>query len=366
LAAAVVMLASATARAERPPVAVLWLDANAPVAESVDKALAASKEVRPLDDVAMKKLLSEGGASAQAGQLLDRARGAFFVGKCDDTRAALDEVEELAWNQLGVEPSRSVIAQSASLRLRCADLARDDQAANRAASTLAATRLEVTPEIAQVVARHPQPSPVMQPPVRVESDPPGATVYLDFAAVGPTPIDLPQLRRADAFVDVELAGHRRVHRASPAPGTLAVALSRDDSAAAFADRVRSAAGNAPESDVAALGRAVGAARVIVGRVDTARAEVQVRILDVATAKWARPVLTASVLAAPEKVARYAALEKPAADAAIAKKPAAPPEEVPAWKRWYTWVAAGGLVAIIVGVVVANHVGSDSLTISVGH
>ena len=56
----------------------------------------------------------------------------------------------------------------------------------------------------------------------------------------------------------------------------------------------------------------------------------------------------------------------APDAASTVKSNAPEATVPAWKKWYTWVVGGALLAVIIAVVVADHVGSDQLTISVRH
>jgi hypothetical protein len=48
----------------------------------------------------------------------------------------------------------------------------------------------------------------------------------------------------------------------------------------------------------------------------------------------------------------------------------PPEKkksrLGAWGKWYTWVAAGAVVALVVGVLVASKVGTDSLTVTASH
>src|SRR5205823_950178 len=136
------------------------------------------------------------------------------------------------------------------------------------------------------------------PPVRVESEPEGAAVFLDLVEIGKTPLDLPLGRDPAALVDIELAGHAKVHRAAPAPGTLAVALGPGDPlaerVAERVDRLR-AAGELAEAELAELGRAVGAARLLVARYrggvasvgGAASAAVEVRVLDVGTGRWSK-------------------------------------------------------------------------------
>jgi hypothetical protein len=48
--------------------------------------------------------------------------------------------------------------------------------------------------------------------------------------------------------------------------------------------------------------------------------------------------------------------------------AAPKQEKPKsrWGKWYTWVVAGAVVALVVGLLVAQNVGSDKLHITAMH
>ena len=368
-------LFSGVARADRVPVAVLWLDGSPGAAADVERGLAASSVVRPIDDAEARRVLVEGGPRSLIAARVASAQVDFSAGRCADADAALAEAEAGALVELPVADTLIALGEIEPQRLLCADLSRDDAAAVHAVRLLALSGVAPSPAVAAAMARHPLPPLATAPPARVESEPPGALVYLDLRAIGPTPIDLPAERRDGALIDLELAGFRKVHRTAPLSGTLAAALSRDDRLGPLVDRVRAAKGDAPEADVAALGRRVGAARLVVARLEPGSARaVQARVLDVATAKWARAAITVPLA---EVAARLAAYAGPPLDApkAIAPTAATPSKEggflkmdtsLPAWKRWYTWVAGGVLLVAVVALVVAYHVGSDQVTIDAMH
>jgi hypothetical protein len=54
--------------------------------------------------------------------------------------------------------------------------------------------------------------------------------------------------------------------------------------------------------------------------------------------------------------------------APAAKPSGPPpkSERSAWGKWYTWVAAAGVVALVAGLLIAEHVGDDKVTVTASH
>jgi hypothetical protein len=49
---------------------------------------------------------------------------------------------------------------------------------------------------------------------------------------------------------------------------------------------------------------------------------------------------------------------------VVKPPAK--KSVGPWGKWYTWVAAGAVVALVGGLLIAQHVGSDSLNVTAQH
>ena len=72
----------------------------------------------------------------------------------------------------------------------------------------------------------------------------------------------------------------------------------------------------------------------------------------------------------ERLAQYVAPKEVAGPPVAGVVGAPPPEptksKLGAWGKWYTWVAAGAVVALVVGVLVASKVGTDSLTVTTTH
>jgi hypothetical protein len=72
----------------------------------------------------------------------------------------------------------------------------------------------------------------------------------------------------------------------------------------------------------------------------------------------------------ERLAMYVAPKEPSGPPPSLALTAQPPEKkkskLGAWGKWYTWVAAGGVVALIVTILVVQKVGDDSLTVSASH
>ena len=344
--------------------AVVWLDGPHGDVGVLETALGAHGEVQPLADPALRGTLAEGGVGSQLGRQVAAARDFVAAQQCSQALPLLDAAQELAMGELPTAEARPRLAEIGRLALACADLLRDDGRAAQAARLFTLAAESPGPEVAALLGRHPVPPAPSSGGLRVESEPPGATVFVDLRPVGVTPIDLPGERRGDAFVDLELAGYRKVHRQSVAPGTLAVALAQEDRPGPLVERLRAARGDASEADVAALGRRVGAGRILVARHAPGRADlVEARLLGVGDGRWLRPAITVAVAELGPRLARYAALaaEPPKADAASQQKTAAP---IPAWKKWYVWVTGGALLSLVVGLVVATRVGDDKVTITV--
>jgi hypothetical protein len=408
------LLAPGLAAGERAPTAVLWLGtADERVTAAVERALASSAELRPLSDEAARRTLIDGGPVARVAARLAEGRERYAaLTELAEADRRLAEAEATALRELPVAEACPRLAEIETLRLRYAELTLDEGAAARAALLLSACAsayaTALAPEVATAVARHPVPPPHALPAARIESEPPGAGVYLDLRLIGKTPLALPVERRADAWLDVEAPGMRKVHRAAPEAGMLAVSLSPEERLGPLIDRARAAAGGEPPADlVASIGREVGAVRVIVLRRSPDGAALQARVVDVAAGAWTNPPLSLPLDAfarppmdGPEsagaRIAGYAAPSQsaPAAVApptvaaaaappvAVAAAPtivAAPsvapsknatPKPVPPWKRWYTWVAAGGVLALVGGLWLADHYGvgqgSDQITVHVTH
>src|SRR5262249_33529706 len=148
------------------------------------------------------------------------------------------------------------------------------------------------------------------------------------------------------------------------------------------DQIRAQAPDAPPKDVAAVGKRVGATRVLVLLPDGPK-KLLGRWLDVAHAAWASDSVRvdANGPAGMEELAPYAAPKEPAGpppsslvasanqgkdtkdnkdNKTVTKKKNGP------WGKWYTWAAAGAVVALVGGLLIAQHVGSDTLNVTAAH
>ena len=213
----------------------------------------------------------------------------------------------------------------------------------------------------------------------MSSDPPGAQILRNLQAVGVTPL---AVRGGDPSLDVldlQAPGRRRVHLPLPSGGDVAVPLPVEDRVGVLVDEVRLQAPDAPLALVAALGRRLGAARLL-ALMPTGSSTVRARWFDVAKGTWAAdPIdVDASGQPAVDRLVAYVIggqVPPPAVAAAtvagapvVAVTTAAPPpkKQRGPWAKWYTWVAAGAVVAGVVTLVLVDRVGSDKLTVSASH
>ena len=209
-----------------------------------------------------------------------------------------------------------------------------------------------------------------RPPVTVESEPPGATVYRDLRELGAAPQTMAGGDPSVDVIDVEAHGFRRAHRELRSGETMRVALVKEDRLGVLVDAIRAQSPDANPKDVAAVGRRVGAARVLVLLPDGPK-KLLGRWLDVDKAAWAPESarVDAGGAAAMEHLALYAAPKEPSGPPAgviAAPAPEKKKSRLGAWGKWYTWVAAGAVVALVVGVLIASKVGDDSLTVTATH
>ena len=291
LLSSLLVLWAAAAHADRAVTAVLWVggEGGAAVAAQVDAALAGSTSLAPIAEADAKRLLLEGGPATRVRERVAAGRDRLAsLRDLPEADRLLAEAEDIALVELPVAAACPQVAEIARLRLRLAELHRDEPRAVHAALLLRACAAPATAEDTAATARHPAPSPAAARPLRVESDPPGASVFLDLQAVGATPLELTAPRRADALLDVERAGLRKAHRVldGAGGGTLAVALGRDDGLAALVDRVREGA-EAKPADVKELARRVGAAQLLALR-GGREGMLDARLFDAARGAWIKP------------------------------------------------------------------------------
>jgi hypothetical protein len=393
LATAVVLVAAAgVARADRAPVAVVWLgdpttvSEGARVAEEVHRALSRSKTGRGLDGAEDRRLLVEGGPVTRAAQAQAHGEALLAKLKCADAVRDFEAAERILLEEVPIAVTQTMLGSVERSLLFCYDNLGRGADASRAAERLSWTA-GTNEDVAALVARHlvPRGWQPSFPPLRVnvEIDPtvaprPQPQVYRNLQPLGVAPVVVPGGDPAIDVLDVEAPGYRRVHRElGRTGGDVTIQLVKEDRLGLAVDELR-ASGAEPSSEaVAALGRRVGAERVVTLTPDGAK--IVAHVVDVKTRKWAAPPIKvdAQGQVAMERLAGYGAPQPTAqggtsapsvkvADGGVKKEAPQPPKKSKwgSWGKWYTWVAAGAVVVLVGGLLIAQNVGSDSLTIQV--
>src|SRR5262249_8415045 len=152
--------------------------------------------------------------------------------------------------------------------------------------------------------------------------------------------------------------------------TVKVALVKEDRLGVLVDAIRDQAPDAAPKDVAAVGRRVGAARVLMVLPDGHK-KLLGRWLGVNRAAWAPQAVRVDATGAParEKLAMYGAPRErggPPLAVTAQAQPEKKTSKLGVWGKWYTWVAAGAVAGLIIVLVVKDKVGDDSLTVTASH
>lgn len=364
--------------ADKLPTAVLWMgdpttiEEGLRVTEDVNAGLRRSPTARPLDSAEDRKTLVEGGTTSRAALLQSRAEALFVRLKMADAAREYQAAEELLLTDVPISVTQARLGAVERNLLVIFDQQGRAEEAARAAERLGWTA-GANDDVKALLDKH-QRSRAWQPafaPVHVVSEPPGAQVYRNLSPVGVTPIDVAGGDPKVDAIDIELAGHRRAHEPlGRTGGELRIALVKEDRLGALVDQVRVKAPEAPPGEVAAIGKRVGAPRVLVLLPDGPQ-KVMARWLDVKAQKWGAAAVRVDSAGQPamDKLAAYVApaggAPGPAPAGVIEKKPTTPTKgKWGAWGKWYTWVAAGGVLALVAGLLIAQNVGDDSLKISV--
>lgn len=353
------------------------------------------------------------GGLAHALTTIDRARQAVATLHCGEALQPIAQAIDRLLIEHLIAETRPLLGDLHSALLLCADRVNDAPMARRAAAALFALRVSVPPDVALVLARHQTAIPYGPPlpPVRVESDPPGAQVARNLQPIGPTPLWVEgapataaaasQAGSAPAdFIDIELAGHRKLHRPLPSGGELVLALRPEDRPQVLLERASlQEPGSAAQAtilralaDLLAATKNPATPRQIVvvwpkeqaGQAVTGEA-LSARVYDLDKRDWLAggteiapgpptaqgPALLAllrgSDAALPAGVSSALAAGSP--DKTAAGKDGAAGKEAPKKKglfgntKWYTWVVAGGVVALIAGLLIAEKVSPEKVTIS---
>jgi hypothetical protein len=376
--AVTVMAATPALAVDRIPVAVVWmgdastLDAGAQrTVEEVNAALGRTRTARPIDGIEDRRTLVDGGPTTRAQLLLRRAEQSFVKLKYADAVRDYEAAETILLNEVPLDVLRRMLADVERNLLACYDqLGRAREAAR------SAERLAWTPGSNEdmkrfldkyLVSRAWEPA---RPPVTVDSEPPGALVYRNLRELGKAPQTTAGGDPSIDVLDVEAPGYRRAHRELKSGETVKVALVKEDRLGVLVDAIRDQAPDAAPKDVAAVGRRVGAARVLMVLPDGHK-KLLGRWLDVNRAAWATESVRVDATGAPamEKLAMYAAPKEtagPSLAVTAQPQPEKKKSKLGPWGKWYTWVAAGAVAGLIIVLVVKDKVGDDSLTVTATH
>jgi hypothetical protein len=370
-------MATTAQAADRVPVAVVWMGDAASVESGAGKtvaevnaALARTVTARPIDGAEDRKTLVEGGPSTRVQLLLRRAEQSFVKLKYADAARDYETAETLLLQEVPLEVLRRQIGDVERNLLACYDQLGKSVEASRAAERLgwaAGSNDDMKRLLDKYwVSRAWMPA---LPPVTVEAEPAGAIVFRNLRELGPAPQTMPGGDPSVDAVDVEAPGYRRGHRELRAGETIKLTLAKEDRLGVLVDAIRAQAPDAAPRDVAAVGRRVGARRVLVLLPDGPK-KLLGRWLDVEKATWAGDSARVDATGTPamERLAAYVAPKEAAAPTPLAVAAPQPEKKksIGPWGKWYTWVAAGAVVTLVGALLIAKNVGDDSLTIKASH
>lgn len=381
-----------------------------PKSEDVPKPLAQA--------FAQKFRVIESGPLRQAAQLIPQAQAALNSLRCSEVVASLRKTADFLLTEVPLAQSQPVATELFGLLLLCADRIGDPTETARAARFLSVQPDSLPPDVARVLLRHQTPAQFgpERPPVWIETDPPGAIVYRNDERLGSSPVSVPGGRPDVDVVQVELPGFRKVLRPLDSGEKLFLSLRPEDRLPKLLDAVALLpVGSESQAQLLAqladhpaaitqLGRhlfLVGPKtrqgkpveqETLVARVydfqrrvfvqdlvdiaiglPSAQAEAVAGLLSqpaVAVQNATAPALgqtpdkTAAQVAgkAPDKLAQPADKKT---DKSADKKTAG--SKLPFAKtKWYTWVIAGGVAALIGGLLIAERFSSEKITVTATH
>ncbi len=361
-----VLLVAATAHAvERAPVAVLWVgdvadDARAlPLVDGVNQALGKSPVARPIDTANLLNVQIGKMPSTEVEQQLRAAREHFGALRTADAARAYEAAERVALEALPLAALQKYFPEIERGLLAAYDQLGQRNDAARAAERLAWFAGADEPARALLEKHwHPQRYDAVFPPVEVSTEPAGAEIYRNGKLIGTSPVVIFGGDGAWDRLGAELPGYRPVRQALGwSERQIKIPMVPEDRLPVRLDQLRQAHLDASPALVAALGKELGAERVLLVSLD--KDKVKSRFVDVAKGS-AGTVVTV----APTELDKLASLGAPVPVPAVAAAKQAEAPKKSKWGKWYTWVAAGGVVLLVGGLLIAQNVGDDKFTVSV--
>jgi hypothetical protein len=347
------------------------------------------------------------GPIRRAAEQVVAGRAALANLRCSEVIVSLRKAGETLLEEVPLATAQPIARDLFGLLLLCGDRIGDVPAAERAVAFLAAQTEPLPTDLALIMPRY-QHGALFGPPrapVRVESDPPGATVLRNSQVVGQTPLTIDGGRPEADAVYVELSGMRKVRRPLGSGETLFVSLRPEDRLPLLLDQVASLpvgsdAQGALLKELAgspAVAMQLGSRLLVFGPkhregAPVAGESLSARVYDLERRDWVAPMAEVAIGPAPAQadalLAQLAGATLPAAQlAAPAAGPAAPATATAAAKaaapasdkdkssgsklpfaktKWYTWVVAGGVAALIGGLLIAERFSSEKITVTATH
>lgn len=371
-------LAPVEKKPEPPRAILLW---SGPIGETLPPPLAQA--------FADRVEVLEGGALSGAARVLLTARRALGEMRCSEALAPLAQAADRVLDEVPLPDGRPLLGELYGVMLLCADRVNDAVAAQKASAALRAMQAQVPADVALVLARYDLPPRFGPPraPVHLESDPPGAVVLRNLIPVGVTPLDVAGGVPAEDFLDVEMPGFRKQHRPLGSNQQIILSLRPEDRAPVLLDR---AAMFPPGSDeqgavlkvlAGTAGAQVLKSRLILvagpkqrGGMPTAGELLLARVYDLDRKSFIGPPVEIAAGAANSQAQSMIALcdEGKKSGPGVAAGPALAAGKAPPAKKswlpfrntkWYTWVVAGGVAALIAGLLIAEKVSPEKVTIS---
>lgn len=336
------------------------------------------------------------GPLTAAARAVQKGRQALFEMRCGESLAPLETAIEQLASDVPIATARPQLGELYGLLLSCADRVNDAARAERATAALRALEVPVPPDLALILQRQPPPVegkeavPLFGPPrapVLLETDPPGAAVLRNYVYLGATPLTVAGGRPERDRLDIEAKGMRKLRRPLESGTRLVLALRPEERAAILAEAASFYKLGSDEQGeaLAALAQArdlpAAATSLLLSvgpkqRSGTAVADeaLLVRAYDLKQRKWvgataeiAAGGAAAQAQALRELLGRTDTGAKAVPGAALAKSPPADPKKkswLPFAKtKWYNWVIAGGVAALIAGLLISERVTPEKVTIT---
>lgn len=375
----------------KPLATAVW---SAPLAEALPASLSQS--------IGAKLRFVEPGPIRQAAEQVVAGRAALVNLRCADALPGMRKAAEVLLDDVPSSVVQPIVRDLFGVLLLCADRIGDVPSAERAAAVLSAQIEPLPTDLALILPRYQHGTPFGPPraPVRVESDPPGATVIRNTQVMGKAPLVIDGGRPDVDVLFVEQPGMRKVRRPLGSGETLFLSLRPEDRLPLLLDQVASLPlGSDAQlallkelSASAAVATQLGGKLLLFGPkvregAPVAGESLIGRVFDLDRRDWLGPASEVAIgtpAAQADGLVALAAGAATSAQATNAAAPAASPAskavaKAPAddkkssgWKlpfaktKWYTWVVAGGVAALIGGLLIAERFSSEKITVTATH